>query len=195
LGVFLQWEELYYHVQEKTGEKMTEAKTFLTTIKNQRKTGVVLWDKVGAGMGVVGPGDERILETDNPETLYAPFSEIIYKADDTVEVKANPDFPAPVGKWFLTAINLDGRDLERRIIGGREVCLPKGLPRVFSFPADDPLAPYVKFEIKKVLERKPSPAWKDYNEFEMVQKDSHISRSEDELEALMTELDKIATDI
>ena len=175
---------------------MSDEIIYKTVIRNSRtKTGIVLWSKTGDGFGIVGPSDERTLETDNPDTLYAPYSEVIYKADDTVEVKKNPDYPEPKGRWLITCLNINGRELERRIIGGREVILPKGLPRVFCLESDDRLCVHERLDIKTVLERVPSAAWKFYNEFRNVVKDCLTDRPAADLEKLAAELEKLATDI
>ena len=169
---------------------MTE-QTFITKIKNERKTGVCLYTRLGEAMEIIGPGKSRILETWNPETLYAPCSEIIYKADGTVARKANPAYPQPKSRWLLVADNVDGRYVERRIIGGREIVLLRGLPRTFAIEVDDPLAVYSRMEIIKVMERFPSVDYPNYNEFKSVLKDMFTDRPDSELEGLRLELEKM----
>ena len=169
--------------------------TFETLIRNERKTGVVVWDHRGSGMMILGPGQSETIESWNPGTLFAPFSEVIYKEDGTIETTPNPEYPAPKSRWLLTVLNRDGHDPQRRIIGGREVCLPQGLHRTFELEVDDPLAVYCRMEIKLVRERIPSPRFEHYNEFSDELKDVFYDRSEDELKELAIELEKLATDI
>jgi len=174
---------------------MTE-QTFETVIRNERKTGVALWDHRGIGMAIVGPGQSETIETWNPNTVLAPFATVTYKEDGSIQTTPNPAYPAPKSRWLLTVLNVDGHDPQRRIIAGREVCLPKGLWRTFELEADDPLSQYGRMEIKVVRETKPSLLFPDYNEFVDVLKDVFYNRSEDELKLLAIELErKLATDV
>jgi hypothetical protein len=165
--------------------------TFMTRIKNERAEAVTLWTQLGKKIGNVQPGKEQTLETDNPEVLYAPFLSIIYKAGDKVDYILNPDFPKPEGKWLIEVLNQNGRDLERRIISGREVCLLRGLPRVFALEADDPMALHSRIEIKHVMERQRSEQFSDYSEFNLAVRDIKTDRSDAELDALVAELDVV----
>jgi len=173
---------------------MTE-QTFETLIRNERKTGVVLWDHRGSGMMILGPGNSETIETWNVDTLFSPFSTVTYKEDGTIETTPNPNFPAPKSRWLLTCLNRDGHDPQRRIIGGREVCLPQGLHRTFELEAEDPMAVYARMEIKLVRVCSPSAMFPDYNEFLDVVKDVFFDRPEDEMKLLAEELEKLATDI
>jgi hypothetical protein len=173
---------------------MTEI-IYRTIIRNERKTGVVLWERTGQGMGFVAPGTFETLETWNADTPYAQFEEIVYKNDAIIELKENPLWPKPQGKWICTVLNRDGRAMERRIIAGREMVLLKGIPRQVATPCDDPWAIYCKMEIQEVQERKPSTFFADYNEFNWILKDVFTDRSEAELQELEIELKKLTTDI
>jgi len=173
---------------------MTE-QTFTTVVKNERKTGVVLWNHRGSGMMVLGPGNSETIESWNPETVFAPFSSVVYKADGTIETTPNPEYPAPKSRWLLSVLNRDGHDPQRRIIGGREVCLPKGLHRTFELEVEDPMAVYAKMEIKLVRVCSPSPMFANYNQFTDELKDVFYDRPEDELKGLAAELEKLATEI
>jgi hypothetical protein len=168
---------------------MTE-QTYITVLKNERKIGVVLWDHRGQGMEILGPGQSTSLETWNPETLFAPFSEVIYKEDGTIVTVPNPEFPAPKSRWLLTAINLDGREMERRVIAGREVALPKGLARTFELDLADRLIGYQRLEIRNVIEREPHALFPGYLVRRQVPKDILIDRSEAELEEIRVALEE-----
>jgi hypothetical protein len=165
-------------------------------IRNERKkTGIVLWTKLGEGFGIVGPSDSRELETDNPDTLYAPYASVTYLENDVVETTPNPAYPQPASRWTITCLNKNGREIERRIICGVERILPKGLPRVFALEPDDRLAIHERLEIKTVLERVPSHNFAHYNEFVNRVKDVLVDRPEADLQALAAELEKLATEI
>ncbi len=169
--------------------------TFTTIIRNQRKTGVVIWDHRGSGMGILGPGRSTSLETWNVETLFAPFSEVTYKADGTVETTPNPDYPSPKSKWLLVCINIDGREMERRIIGGREVALPKGLARTFELDLADRFIGYARLEIKNVVEREPHPLFPGYVRRRLVPKDILVDRPVEELEEIKVAIEKEVGDV
>ena len=166
--------------------------TFATAIRNERKTGVTLWEARGSALMILGPGQSIAIETWNPDTMFAPFSIVTYKEDGTVDLVPNPDYPATKFKWLITCWNRDGKDLQRRIIGGREVVLPKGFRRTFELEVNDPLAIYNRMEIKEVMERTPSPQFADYNEFNWELRDVFYDRPEPELKELASELEKLS---
>ncbi len=176
---------------------MNDEITFRTVLRNDRKTkGVVLWDWRGNSLGILEPGKERTIESWNPQTLYAPYSEVIFKEDGEIETVPNPEFPAPKGRWLLRVLNKDGGDLERRIINHREVVLPKGYERTFELSPEDPLAVYSRMELVRVLERSAEAnlTFPEYSRFKMVVKDKFINRSESELKELEAELKRLAED-
>ncbi len=169
--------------------------TFKTLLKNERKTGVVLWDRFGSGIGLLGPGQSRTLEQWTPEALYAPFSEVFFKADGTVETTANPSFPPPKSRWTLRVLNRDGAELERRIIGHREVVLPHGLERTFGLRPEDSMAVYSRMEVRRVMERSEeseNSEFPGYSKFRPVLKDIFIDRPEAELVELEAELKRLS---
>jgi len=172
---------------------MKEETVYSCLIRNQRKAGAICYDRLGNVIAVLAPGQETTLDSWTPDALYAPWAEVVFKADGTVETRANPLWPRPQGKWILAVENRDGRDCERRLIGGAEVVLPKGLPRLFELQVDDPLAIYFRMEIKSVLCRRPSVEWSGYTEFFDAVKDIYFDRDEKALEILAQELEKLET--
>jgi hypothetical protein len=164
---------------------------FKTTIRNERKTGVVLWGRNGQGMGMVAPGDSVTLNAWNPDTPYSAFVEIIYKNDSVVELVENPFWEKPKGRWLLTALNRDGREMERRIIAGREMVLLKGIPIQVVTPCDDPWAIYSRMEIQEVRERGEHSQHSGYSTFSWKLRDVFTDRSEAELDELAAELEKL----
>jgi hypothetical protein len=169
---------------------MTE-QTFITVVRNERKTGVVLWERTGQGMGIVAPGSSITLNAWNADTPYSPYEEIIYKNDSVVELKENPLWPKPQGRWLLTALNRDGREMERRIVCGREMVLLRGIPIQVATPCDDPWAVYSTMEIQEVRERGEHPLHSGYSTFQWKLRDVFTDRSEAELEAIAAELEKL----
>jgi len=175
---------------------MTDEQTFKTTLRNEmKKKAVILWDG-GGGLGLLGPGQSRTLEGWNPEGLYSPFSEVVWKEDGSIVTLPNPDFPAPKSRWLITCLNKAGSEIERRLIGHREVVLPRGLERTFELPPEDDHAIHARMEIVRVMERaeETNEMFPQYSRFKPVVKDKFIDRPAEELEALEQELEKLATD-
>ena len=167
-----------------------DEKTFITVLRNERKTGVVLWDRFGSGIGVLGPGQSRRLEAWTPEALYSPWAEVTFHEDGTVTQVPSPDYPPPKSRWTLRVLNRDGAEVERRIIGHREVVLPKGLERTFALPPEDSMAVYGRMEIRRVVARsdEANPDWPQYSSFRRIVKDVFTDRSAAELLELEAEL-------
>jgi len=156
---------------------------FKTVLKNERKKGVILWDGNGGGLGILGSGLSRTIEGWNPEGLYSPFSEVLYKENDTIVTQPNPEYPAPKTKWLITVLNKSGGEMERRIIGHREVALPKGLERTFWLEPEDEHAVHSRMEIVRVMERsdEENSEFPEYCRFVSVVKDEFTDRSAEEL--------------
>jgi len=165
---------------------MTDELTFKTVLKNERKKGVILWDGKGGGLGILPPGQSRTIESWNPDGLYSPFSEIVYQEGELIVTQPNPDYPPPKSRWLITCLNRDGGEMERRIIGHREVALPKGLTRTFELPPEDDHAIHASMTIMRVMERseEPNEAFPGYSRFKSVVKDVFIDRSAEELQEL-----------
>jgi hypothetical protein len=172
-----------------------EEKTFTTVLKNERKTkGVVLWDRNGNSEGILMPGRSRTIESWNPEAIYSPFSSVIWKENGEVETVPNPEYPSPKSRWMLTVLNKAGGELERRIIGGRERVLPKGLARTFALEPEDRYAIYERVEIVRVVERsdEENPEFPEYSRFRPVVRDKFFDRPESELVELEAELKRLS---
>ncbi len=174
---------------------MTEEITFKTVLKNERKTkGVVIWDWRGNSLGILGPGQRRVIETWNLQTLFAPFSEVTWKEDGSVSQVPNPEYPPHKSKWVIKVLNKDGAEIERRIIAHREVVLPRGFERTFEISVEDPMARFERMEIIRVLERSAEKnlVFPEYSRFKMVVKDKFFDRPEAELKELEAERKRLA---
>lgn len=173
---------------------MTDEKTFRTVLKNEKQQkGVLIYDRTGKVEGILAPGRKKVIESWNPEALYAPYSEVIFRDNDVVETVPNPEYPAPKSKWTLTVINKNGGPCEHRIIGRREVCLPLGLPRTFEIDATSEQAVYSRMEIVRVMARSEveNASFPEYTTFAPIVKDKFYDRPESELKELGAELDKL----
>jgi hypothetical protein len=166
--------------------------TYRTTIRNESKKGVVLWQRTGAGMGFVAPGKSITLESWNKDAPYSPYEEVIYKNDNVVELKENPLWPKPNSKWHLTALNRDGRAMETRIVCGHELVLLKGIPVTVVTPCDDPWAVYLAMTIQLARVREGvNKEYPEYSSFCWRLQDTFTDRPESELLELDEELKKL----
>jgi hypothetical protein len=164
---------------------------FKTTIKNEReKEAVVLYERNGSTMGFLMPGEERILETWNPETIYSRWTAVTFVEGGEVRLVESPDWPRPDGRWLLEALNVEGRAVEYRIIGGREVILPRGIPRLCPLDLDDRMIGYARMEIRQVLERQESSLFPGYQVKRQVIQDIFIDRSPEELQEQLQEMER-----
>jgi len=169
---------------------MTEI-IYQTIIRNERRAGIILWERNGRGMAMVAPGSSVTLNAWNADTPYSPYLEIIYKNDSVVELVENPEWPKPQGRWLLTALNRDGREMERRIVCGREIVLLRGIPIQVVTPPDDPWAVFSRMEIQEVRERGEHSQHSGYSTFSWKLKDVFTDRSSAEIEEIAAELEKL----
>jgi len=168
---------------------------YTVVLKNDSKKPAVLYERSGAPLGILAPGEEQVIETPVAEVIYARWTLVRFLEGGEVELIENPLWEKPKGRWVLELINRDGLALEERFVGGKRVLLPRNIPRLVEVEVADPLAQYVKMEIKFVRETRPSSIFPDYNTFVDVLKDIFIDRPEEELQELAIELEKLATSI
>jgi len=169
--------------------------TYTVVLKNDSKKPVVLYERSGVPLGMLAPGEEQTIETPVAEVIYARWTLVRFLEGGEVQLTENPDWPKPTGRWVLEVVNRDGLDLEERFISGKRVLLPRNIPRLVEVEVADPLAQYVRMEIRRVQERRQSPIFPDYNTFVDVLKDEYIDRPESEIQELAIELEKLATSI
>jgi len=170
---------------------MNEVSTvFETKIWNRRREPIRLYDSDGHMVCAVLPNAIEIIESKNDKTIYAPYAEVIFEADGRVSTSIRPGWVPPYSNelWEVIIENLDGQELERRVIGGRTVHIPKGLAVHVWIDSRDPNAKYERIMIKKVCERVKSPEFPGYWVWKETVKDAPSSRPQNEL-------DKIAEDL
>jgi len=166
--------------------------TFKTTIRNEReKEPVALYERNGSTLALLMPGQERVLESWNPETIYARWISVVFVEGGEVQLTENSDWPRPEGRWLLTAINVEGRSCETRIIGGKEIVMPRGIPRLCAVELGDPLSGYSRLEIRQVMERADHGWFAGYSVKRMVVKDVLVDRPQEELEELEHEIKEL----
>lgn len=163
--------------------------TYKTKIRNEQvKEVAILFDRNGSTLAFLTPGQELCVESWNPESMYSRWTAITFVEGGEIKLEENPTWPKPEGKWLLTAINVEGQSCERRIIGGLETILPRGIPRLCALEADDPMAIYCRMEIQELRERGEHSLHSGYSAFSWKLKDVFTDRTEAELETLAAEM-------
>ena len=173
-----------------------EEQTFKTVLRNERRDkGVVLWDRNGSGLGILPPQCSRVLETTNPDTPYSPFSKVTYRQDGEVMLTENPEWPKPEGHWLVTLLNKHGGEIERRIVGHKEVILLRGIPRIVALRPEDDHAIHSRMEIVRIqsrIEGEENASFPEYVLWRPVLKDVWTERPADELQELEATLQKLS---
>jgi hypothetical protein len=178
--------------KEITGE------TFRTVLINRRKRPVLVYESNSprpiVQLAPIGqPGAERVVESCDPGTLYSQFDEVIWEADGRVTLKENREFiPVDYGKYPLTISNRAGAEVEQRVIAGRPVFIPRGIPVTLRLSLTD--QEVVHRELRIVLEQKmtPSTQVQGIYEFRDEIKDEWLDRPAKELDAIGKALDALA---
>ncbi len=162
---------------------MTE-RTFKTRLINHRRVPVIVRDFDGFELAELQPGHYFEVESRNPETLYAPYTELCWQSTGTVTFVERPGFFIDRGRWSLKLLNRDGRETESRVVGGKSVLLPRGVPVVVGLTLKDPLVRYQSLTItrKPVLVRDEEHF--GYLRDDVIAKDELEKRDASELKAL-----------
>jgi hypothetical protein len=169
--------------------KMPE--TFETRVWNKTEERVEVYDRNGQVVCVVLPDKIALIESANENTLYAPYSELIFQKDGEVILAKRENWTESYDKtkpWIVTIENREGKDLEQRVIAGQRVFIPKGIPVKLHVPTHAPEARLEKIVIQKVMERRPSPTFTGYYVRIDVVRDVAVERPEKELKEIDAEL-------
>lgn len=157
---------------------------YITTLKNEQKNPVIVFENWGPMLSLL-PGNSKTIEADSAEAMYAPYERVVWLASGEVRLVSRSGYKPPeLGRWKIVCLNLHGNSAERRIIGGSEVLLPRGIPRTFKVPLQDPMVRFRSLTIKRVpLE---SPSWKYhlYAHVDYELRDLFEDRSPSELEEI-----------
>jgi hypothetical protein len=103
---------------------------------------------------------------------------VITKEEVTVRERSGWTDPFRKGEFVLEMINVDGNLLERRLVGGQVVHLPKGIPVRVVCPLDDPLIYFERLEIRRASERVPDSRCPGYFIRESILRDVKTARPE-----------------
>jgi len=162
------------------------ATIFETKIWNRRREQVRVYDSNGRVICLVDPNQIEIIESANDKTLYARYSEVVFEENGTVSLTVRPECIEPVDQEssLLILENIDGKDLEQRLIGGKTVFIPKGIPVRVRLDSTDPNAVNARITIKKIAERIKCPDWPGYWAWRETVKDVPTPRPQQDPEAL-----------
>jgi hypothetical protein len=170
-------------------------KIYATRLINHRRVPVMVYE-TDCPLVEIQPGQDFTVESRNPATMYARWSEVVWKADGTVGFLARSNFTEPDrGRWTIRLLNKDGGDgqkgpdgqivpIETRTIGGKLLLLPKGVPVLVGLKLDDPLVRFKSMTIVKKRIPVKDPEKEGYLIFEVVTKDETELRDVSELKVL-----------
>jgi len=170
---------------------MSEVSTILETkIWNRHREPVRVYDPEGHMVCVVLPDQIEIIESKSDRTLYARYSEVIFEENGGVSLTVRPNWVDPDHKepWLLVLENIDGREVEQRMIGGKPVFIPRGIPVRLWLESREPNAVNEKITIKRIKERLKCPDWPGYWIWKETVKDTPSPRPQ-------IEVDQIAEDL
>jgi hypothetical protein len=162
--------------------------TFETKFKNETDSEYTIWEN-GRSFDVVPAKSTRMIESESPLTTYARFSEVLITKDG-IAVRERPGWEDPFrkGEFVLEMINVDGQPLERRLVGGMVVFLPKGIPIRVACPLTDPLIYFERLEVRRNSERVPDPRCPGYFFREYRLRDVKTPRPESEVQRILVRL-------
>jgi hypothetical protein len=167
---------------------------FVSIFRNKRDVPVMIADYNG-NVARLEPGEAYELKSIGPRTLYARFSEIVYKGVDKIELRGNPDWRNPYQEfWCLELANLEGAPSEAiqllpprgagEIIGlsaNNYIEALRGFPRIVPVDIDCKLIKYSRIEWSLVTEKAPMEGAPGYFEMRTVLKKNLIERPASEL--------------
>lgn len=165
-------------------------RTFKTRLINHRRVPVIVRDFDGYELAELLPGHYFEVESCNPETLFAPYTEACWQSNGTVTFVERPGFFIDRGRWTLKLLNRDGRETESRVVGGKFILLPRGIPVVVGLTLNDPLVTFQSLTItrKPVLVRDQEHF--GYLRNDVIAEDELEKRDASELRALDQLLEK-----
>ncbi len=159
-------------------------KTYPTTLINEGREARDVYEKDGAVIVHLEPGQQFTIESRNSMTMYSRWSEVRW-SEDGVFFLPRPGFVEPDrGRWVLELRNEGGEAKEWRTVGGERICLPKSVPVLIGLKLDDPL---VRFKSLTIVRRRvmvKDESQPGYIIHEWRTKDELVPRSDSDLKAL-----------
>jgi hypothetical protein len=173
---------------------MTERSYMTRLINNTKK--VLRVFEIDSVLVEIQPGQDFLIESRNPATTYARWESVKFHQDGSVSFVTRPDFTEPDrGRWTIKLLNRDGHDgqpnpsgrdvqVETRVVGGRSVILPKGIPVLVGLLLDDPLIKYKSLTVVKKRVPIKDPGHEGYLLSETILADDLELRDSSELKVL-----------
>jgi hypothetical protein len=136
--------------------------TFRTRLTNKRSTALVVYEMDGPMLTLL-PGDSAVIETKSAFDMYAKWDSVSWEPDGTVILEKRSGWKElSRGTWEVTVLNVDGKPVERQMVNGKNICLPKGIPVVLAVDIHDPLVLFSKLTITAVPIKERSKEWPGY---------------------------------
>jgi hypothetical protein len=158
--------------------------TYLTKFWNKRRKPVNVWERGGV-LITLAPNAIQGIESVSPYSSYARWDEVIYEDPEQVQLHVRDGWIEPQqGRWIIEFVNIDGAEIEKRVIEGTTMFLPKLIPILVAVNAADPLAKFHRVEIRRVLEREPSGSFPGYYVKRLQLKEVKYDRPSSELKEL-----------
>jgi hypothetical protein len=137
-------------------------KTFMTKLINRRAKPLVVYEMDGPMLTLL-PDDSSVIETNSPFDMYAKWDTVTWQADGSVILQERPGWKEPSrGRWEITILNVDGKPVERQMVNGKNICLPKGIPVVLGVQIHDRLVLFSRLTIVAVPIKERSKEWPGY---------------------------------
>jgi hypothetical protein len=160
--------------------------TYETELINSSSRPVTVWDAAGPPLFAILPGHKRTLESISPHTLYSRYSHVEWAPGGSVILTPRQGFEPPqipAGHLTLVLSNIDGRDVETRMLEGiGDVHIPRGIPIFVDCPLDSPLAAYKELRITVASEWLGSRTFPGYAFENERLRDMWIERDKPDLE-------------
>ena len=136
--------------------------TFMTKLINRRADPLVVYEADGPMLTLL-PRDRTTIETRSSLDVYAKWDTVTWEADGGVILEERLQWKEPYrGKWEISVLNADGKPVERLMVNGKKIFLPKGIPVVIGVEVHDPLVPFSKITIIAVPIKVHSEEWPGY---------------------------------
>jgi len=135
---------------------------FETKIVNHRPALFALYESNGQVLERISEKGWTIIVSENSRTTYARW-DLVEVFGDHVYLRERPGWREPERGEFVTELlNVDGEEVESRIVNGSVVFLPRHIPVTVEPELTDELIYYSRLEIKKVWERQRSDKYGGY---------------------------------
>lgn len=169
-------------------------KNYSTLMRNNTKRAVMVYELDGP-LVELQPGQDFVVESRNPATLYARWSQVTWR-EDSLSFLPRPGFTEPErGRWTIRLLNRDGGDgqkgpdgqivpIETRMVGGKLLLLPKGVPILVGLKLDDPLVRFKSLTVSKKRVMLKDDTQPGYIIHEWRSTDDKVERSASELKAI-----------